>query len=269
MQKKLKILSYNIHKGFSTYNRRFVLTRIRDALRDIHPDLVFLQEVLGEHHVYRHRVLDWPEQSQFEYLADEIWPHFAYGKNAIYTSGHHGNAILSKFPITHWDNIDVSTSQMEKRGILHAVIDVPASLVGSNKRGPLPLHAICVHLGLLEADRARQIQRLVDRIDSHVPHGEPLVICGDFNDWRLRASRPLRHQLELVEAFSTLTGSHARTFPSWMPALRLDRVYFRGMHARSAKCLAGKPWNELSDHTALLVELDRASHSTHELLKQG
>lgn len=260
MQKKLKILSYNIHKGFSMYNRRFVLTRIRDALRDIHPDLVFLQEVLGEHQVYRHRVLDWPEESQFEYLADEIWPHYAYGKNAVYTSGHHGNAILSKYPITHWDNIDVSTSQMERRGILHAVLDIPAPLVGESGRKPVPLHAICVHLGLLEADRARQIQRLVERIDSHVPHDEPLVICGDFNDWRLRATRPLRHQLEVSEAFYSLNGSHARTFPSWMPALRLDRVYFRGMHAKSAKCLSGKPWSELSDHTALLVELDRSVH---------
>ncbi len=42
-----------------------------------------------------------PEEldSQFAFLADEIWPHFAYGKNAIYSAGHHGNAILSKHPI--------------------------------------------------------------------------------------------------------------------------------------------------------------------------
>jgi endonuclease/exonuclease/phosphatase family metal-dependent hydrolase len=264
MKKKLRILSYNIHKGFSVYNRRFVLSRIRECLREVHPDLVFLQEVQGEHQVYKHRVLDWPEQSQFEFLADELWPHYAYGKNAVYSSGHHGNAILSKFPISSWENIDVSTSQMERRGILHATIDVPGTLVTTSDSASVPLHAICVHLGLLEADRIRQVQRLVDRIDSHVPRGEPLVICGDFNDWRLRATRPLRHQLEVEEAFYSLNGTHARTFPSWMPALRLDRVYFRGMHARSAKCLSGKPWSELSDHTALLVELDRPSSPTSQ-----
>lgn len=251
----LKILSYNIHKGFTTRNRKFVLAQIREAIREVHADLVFLQEVLGEHQGWKHRVLDWPEQSQFEFLADELWPHFAYGKNAVYTSGHHGNAILSKFPITFWENIDVSTNRMERRGLLHAALEVPGTLLGHPTRKPHPVHAICVHLGLLEADRARQIQLLCQRIESHVPHGEPLIIGGDFNDWRKKVSLPLKNQLEVTEAFHELHGSHARTFPSWMPALRLDRVYFRGMKARDARCLTGKPWSDLSDHIALLVEL--------------
>jgi hypothetical protein len=34
------------------------------------------------------------------------------------------------------------------------------------------------------------------------------------------------------------------------------------MHAKSAKCLGGKPWSELSDHIALLVELDRPAELT-------
>lgn len=209
--------------------------------------MIFLQEVLGEHRVHQEKVEDWPNQSQFEFLADEIWPHYAYGKNAVYQSGHHGNAILSKYPIIEWENIDISTNRVEKRGLLHAVID----LLPKKQK----LHAICVHLGLLEAERLKQIQRICDRIESHVPHHEPLILAGDFNDWRIRASKIFESKLETREAFLTLHGAHARTFPSWLPALQLDRIYFRGLEARRANCLLGKRWNKLSDHIALTVEM--------------
>ena len=244
----LRVLSYNIHKGFTTTNRRFILKRIRDAIQTVHPDLILLQEVLGEHSGHQKRIQEWPEQPQFDYLAHEIWPHVAYGKNAVYGAGHHGNAILSKYPFQFVENIDVSTNRLEKRGILHAIIDVP----GKHR----PVHAICVHLGLFEAERQTQIRRICDRIESHVPHGDPVVIGGDFNDWALKASKPLERILEVREAFSHLHGSHARTFPSWMPALRLDRIYFRGMKVHGANVLSGSPWNELSDHVALHAELE-------------
>jgi endonuclease/exonuclease/phosphatase family metal-dependent hydrolase len=244
---RLRVVSYNIHKGFSISNRRFILRHIRDAIRRVHPDLIFLQEVLGEHTGHASRVHGWPEQPQFDFLAHEIWPHVAYGRNAVYGAGHHGNAILSKYPFRFVENIDVSTNKLERRGLLHAIIDVP----GRHR----PVHAICVHLGLFEAERQSQIRALCGRIESHVPHGDPLVIGGDFNDWRLRASAPLERALEVREAFVHLHGRHARTFPSWMPSLRLDRIYYRGMKARGARTLTGKPWSELSDHVALYAEL--------------
>ena len=110
----LQVLSYNIHKGFSSGNRNFVLHQIREAIRTVRADLVFLQEVLGEHREHQRKYsAHWERDSQFEFLADEVWPHFAYGKNAIYTSGHHGNAILSRYPFTFFENIDISTNRME------------------------------------------------------------------------------------------------------------------------------------------------------------
>jgi endonuclease/exonuclease/phosphatase family metal-dependent hydrolase len=245
---RLRVLSYNIHKGFTMGNRSFVLRKIRDALRALQPDLVFLQEVLGQHDDHAERIgEEWPETSQFEFLADEMWPHYAYGKNAVYTSGHHGNAILSKHPFVFWENIDISTNRMERRGLLHGVVEIP----GRRE----PLHAVCVHLGLFESDRRQQITRICQRIESHVPHGDPLILAGDFNDWRQRASSALAGLLEAREAFLDRHGAHARTFPSWLPALRLDRVYFRGLELHDAKCLTGRPWSELSDHVALLAEM--------------
>ena len=97
---ELRVCSYNIHKGFCAVNIRPILQNLRHAIRTIDADLVFLQEVVGE----RLSSLDDNNKQgettnsypQFEYLADEVWPHHAYGRNAIYQKGHHGNAILSK-----------------------------------------------------------------------------------------------------------------------------------------------------------------------------
>src|ERR1019366_3710521 len=80
----LKIATYNIHKGFSQFNRRVVLHELRERLRELDADILFLQEVQGEHagHVQRHA--DYPPGPQHEFLADEFWAHHAYGMNATY-----------------------------------------------------------------------------------------------------------------------------------------------------------------------------------------
>src|SRR3982750_2923245 len=96
---KLTILTVNTHKGFGFFNRRFILHELRDAVRSVSADLVFLQEVLGLHEVHSRRHANWPDESHYEFLADEIWPQYRYGQNAVYPEGHHGNALLSKLPI--------------------------------------------------------------------------------------------------------------------------------------------------------------------------
>ena len=242
----LKILTYNIHKGFNVGNTRFVLHEIKEALKFVDADVVFLQEIQGEHTKKRETVDRWPDESQFEFLADEVWEHHAYGKNAIYKSGHHGNAILCKYPFIEWDNINVSNRSYASRSLLHGTIQIP----GSESR----VHVICVHLGLLESEREEQIATLSERIDSHVPHDEPLIIAGDFNDWRGRAEMHFQTDLGLEEVFKTMTGRHARSFPIWRPFLRMDRIYFRGVEPVQCECLRSKPWRRLSDHTPLYSE---------------
>lgn len=242
----IKVLTYNIHKGFSTSNLRFILHEIKDSLRDINADILFLQEIHGERNISKNRFDDWPTNSQFEFLADEVWHHHAYGKNAIYRSGHHGNAILSKYPFIEWENIDVSTMKTASRSLLHGTIHVPLS---RNK-----IHIICVHLGLFERERENQLAMLSQRISSHVPAEEPLIIAGDFNDWRGRAEQHLHDDLCVTEAFKQTRGAYARSFPAWMPMLSMDRIYFRGLEIVDCHRLHGQPWRRLSDHTPLLAE---------------
>lgn len=241
-----KILTYNIHKGFSATNLRFILHEIKNSLRYVNADIVFLQEIHGEHAISNNRFTDWPNNRQFEFLADQVWHHYAYGKNAIYKSGHHGNAILSKYPFVKWENINVSLFKSASRSLLHGIIQIP----GTDER----IHVICVHLGLFEQERERQLSTLVKRINSHIPANEPLIIAGDFNDWRGRAEHFLHQDLGVKEAFKITHGAYARTFPAWLPMLSMDRIYYRDLDIVSCNYLQGQPWRHLSDHIPLLAE---------------
>jgi len=245
--RQLRVLSYNIHKGFSAANRRFVLARIKEAIRTVHADVVFLQEVLGEHADHADSVAGWPDETQFEYLADSVWRHYAYGKNAVYDAGHHGNAILSKYPIVAWENLDISMHRFEKRGILHAQLDIPGH--------DCPVHCLCLHFGLSESGRRGQIGRLIERVNATVALDEPLLIAGDFNDWSKRATAALESEVGASEVYRQKHGRHARTFPSILPFLPLDRIYARGFDVDIAEVLQGDPWSTLSDHAALYAEL--------------
>jgi endonuclease/exonuclease/phosphatase family metal-dependent hydrolase len=241
-----KLLTLNTHKGFDSFNRRFVLHELREAIRDESADLVFLQEVLGSHEAHAVRYAGWPATPQYEFLADSIWQDFAYGKNAVYTEGHHGNAILSKFPIVRFENHDVSVGRHEQRGLLHCVLRVPGST--------LDVHAICVHLGLRESHRRQQVRQLCRLVAETVPAEAPLFVAGDFNDWWLRANRPL-HSCGLKEAFVQARGHLARSFPVRWPLLKLDRIYFRNAHIARPQVLSAPPWSQLSDHAALTAEV--------------
>lgn len=231
----IRILSYNIHKGVGWGVRRSTLQLIHNQILNSQSDIIFLQEIRGY---------------QFELLTAEMWPHFAYGKNAIYQKGHHGNAILSKYPILYSDNINLSMHRFEKRGMLHSVVQLP-----NDQR---LLHLMCVHLGLLARDRRKQLDLIVKYIKANTSEQDLIILAGDFNDWSGYATKPLIKTLDLMEAFLKTRKFYAKTYPAWVPMLKLDRVYFRGFEVNSANRLTARPWRTLSDHIALIVSLNIA-----------
>lgn len=241
-----RLLTYNIHKGFSLGNSQFVLEQIKNSVRAEHADIVCLQEVLGQHKGHLSKVKNYPTTSQFEFLADQTWSHYAYGKNAVYEEGHHGNAILSKYPITSWSNDDVSFTKHERRGLLHTVLEI--------KKSKSPVHIFCVHLGLFEKDRKKQILMLAAKIKAIVPDGEPVIIAGDFNDWRENASDLLLEELKMDEVFLKNSGKHAATFPALFPLLALDRIYYKNIKCVQVEVLQSPMWRKLSDHLPISAE---------------
>lgn len=249
MNNTLRIATFNIHKGVTSFNARLVLHQQRELIRRLHADIVFLQEVRGAYQHHQRRFMHWPDESQHEFLADSIWHDFAYGKNAVYPAGHHGNAVLSKYPITHWENIDISAHSVEQRGMLHCRIEIP----GWERE----LHCICLHLGLFARWRKGQLAMVRERIASLLPPQAPLIIAGDFNDWTRRAGQILTEGMHLREVFEQTAGRPARSFPSVMPLFHLDRIYTRGFRVLQAEVHGGAAFAQVSDHAALSATLTR------------
>lgn len=268
---KLRIATYNIHKGVSAFGRKAHIHDLKEAIKLLDADLVFLQEVQGQHDHHAKKHTNWPEQGQHEFLAGDSHAS-AYGMNAVYQHGHHGNALLSRLPILHSSNHDVSDHAYEQRGILHVRVQL----------GDILTHCFVIHLGLFAASRRRQIQALIAQIQEQVEPDQALIIAGDFNDWSQRLSHTLYKELGVIEAFDIAAhnhaknhaelplkrsamasvktlfqskSNHARTFPAGLPWLSLDRVYLRGFHVEQAQVLSGKPWSQLSDHVPICVDL--------------
>jgi endonuclease/exonuclease/phosphatase family metal-dependent hydrolase len=241
----MNIVTYNIHKGYSQFNRRVMLHELRERLRQLNADIVFLQEVRGAHD----RIWRRQEQPQHEFLAHDLWPYQAYGMNAVYDGGHHGNAILSHYPIVRWENQDISAHGFESRGALHCELALPG-------HAGVTLHCLCVHLGLFKRGRGQQFRALIERVNQSIPATAPLIIAGDFNDWNNHASRQLARELNLQEVFESHSGRLARSFPAGLPLLRLDRIYVRGLKVRHSGVHAHLPWDRISDHAALAATLE-------------
>ncbi len=280
----IRVVSYNIHKGRSATGSRESLADLRLGLYGLRPDLLFLQEVQGRNE--RRFSL----HAQHESLGAALGMEAVYGCNAVREQTDHGNALLSRFPVLHQENLDISDHRLEQRGLLHVVIEMDGR----------PVHCIVVHLGLFGGGRSRQIAALVERIRLWVPDDEPLLIAGDFNDWKNQLAPLFVRQLQLYEVFAVAPQSGLavpayggamrrirsslrrpsrapskmgvphelghqgaarltpppRTFPAAFPWLRLDRIYQRGFAVRQAQVLHGAPWRQLSDHVPLLTELE-------------
>jgi len=243
----LRIATFNIHKGFTHFNAKFSLHLQREMLRKLHADVIFLQEVQDVHTKHSERFTAWSTSGQMEFLADSVWHNYSYGKNSVYPAGHHGNAVLSKFPILTSVNQDISAHATEQRGMLHTEINIP--------HWDVPLHTICVHLGLLARWRHQQLLALSTYIENHIPPKFPLIIAGDFNDWGMRSGRSFAERLSLHEVFEHHIGKPARSFPSWLPILRLDRIYVRGFDIKHVEVHSGPMFIKLSDHAILTATL--------------
>jgi endonuclease/exonuclease/phosphatase family metal-dependent hydrolase len=251
LQERLRVATYNIHKGVRGVGpgKRLEIHNLGLGVEALDADLVFLQEV-RLHHTRDARQFDrtsfgWPEQGQAEFLAPEGYG-VAYRTNAVTRHGEHGNALLSRWPLGDIGHHDVSDHRFEQRGLLH----VPVQWHGRT------LHAVVAHLGLMHAGRVRQVQRLAEFIEAAVPADEPLIVAGDFNDWSERLDAPMR-DIGLSRALGEGARAVRRsTFPSRVPVFALDRIYTRALACRSTFVPRGANWARMSDHLPLIAEFE-------------
>lgn len=245
---QLRLFCYNIHKGLTSGNRLVMTKPLRQAMHELDPDFAFLQEVVGKNELFQSRFNDWPKASQHDFLKSPALCHACYGKNAEYPAGHHGNAIISRLPFESKVNVDISIYKFSRRGFLYTKTKIPKTRI--------TLHSFCTHFGLIEQERMAQVESLCKYIEQEIPTHEPLVIGGDFNDWREKLTPIFAQRLGVKESFWEFYGSHARSFPSWLPMSCLDRIYYRNLALKSCKRMAGKPWSRLSDHLPLVADFN-------------
>lgn len=239
----ITITSYNMHKGMSALNRKVQVDSMAEELRGIGSDVLFLQEVQGQHLTRSSRLPDFPEKPHYDILGDRLSYNRSYGKNAVYPQRHHGNAILSRLPIQMRQNVNISVNRLEKRGVLHCEI-LPDGW-------EMPIVCLCAHLNLLERDRVKQYVAIFEYVTTYIPPEAPLILAGDFNDWRHKSTLNIGSTLGLTEVFLDRHGALPKTFPARMPVLSLDRIYTRNLDILNATLHSEEPWQYLSDHLPL------------------
>lgn len=245
----LRVVSYNIHRAIGI-DRRFRLERIVEILAHHSGDIVLLQEV--DDGAPRSKRLDLAAK-----LADALgYEHYAVGHNVeLLRGGRYGNATLSRYPILHERNIDLTIGLRKRRGCQHTRIEVESA----RKRQQLEIFNL--HLGLSARERQRQVKHLLRStelasLDTHTP----CVIGGDFNDWRSLVRPLLTKGHNFRSATDLPRNGHRRppsirTFPSFSPAGALDRIYYRGkLELSSARRCRLKISKRASDHLPIIAD---------------
>jgi endonuclease/exonuclease/phosphatase family metal-dependent hydrolase len=234
-QVDLRIATYNIHRSRGM-DRRVSPSRIAEVLREIAPDIVALQEVVGAG----------PSGSG---QAEEIGA--ALGMGWVMAPVRHlrkhmfGNVIMSRFPILHHTQYELSWRTCEERGCQRADLDL-----GDGRL----VHIYNVHLGTAVLERRYQAPRLAAFVHDHRVRG-PKIILGDFNEWmRGLATHTLSALFKSIDIHEHLR--RRRTYPGFFPVLHLDHIYYEGqVDVRSVELPRTRKALMASDHLPLVANL--------------
>jgi endonuclease/exonuclease/phosphatase family metal-dependent hydrolase len=229
----LRVVSWNIHGCIGT-DRRYDPERVAHVLRLLDADIVGLQEVDTRRPNHRGR-------DQLDFLAEHAGYRAIAGPNIVEHRGHYGNAVLTRLPVKREARVDLAVPNREPRGALDIELTGPQG----------PLRVVVTHLGLKMRERHEQVDRLIDAIGPRPVEFEPTLLLGDFNEWPLGGGTRLRGLLHRFEGHYV-----ARTFPSPLPVLPLDRIYAHPEPAW-ADCHASRTalTARASDHLPLVVDL--------------
>ena len=215
---------------------RTVPQRAVDVLAGLKADIIALQEVIGAGPAGAGQ-------------AEEIGA--ALGMGWVMTSVRHlrrhlfGNVILSRFPIAHHSQYDLSWRTCEPRACQRADLDLGPNRV---------LHVYNVHLGTAVLERRYQAPRLASYVHDHRIRG-PKIILGDFNEWmRGLATRTLNSLFESIDIQSHL--KRRRTYPGLFPVVHLDHIYYEGdVEVRGVELPRNRKALIASDHLPLVANL--------------
>jgi endonuclease/exonuclease/phosphatase family metal-dependent hydrolase len=245
---RLRVVTWNIHKGIGGIDRLYRLERIIAVLRGLEADLALLQEVSDD--LPRSRFHD-----QAEMLSGALeMPHMAFHPEHRFDIGGYGNAILSRWPLYDVHHLDLTVGRKKKRGGLVARVRARFGRVSRS----VIIHNM--HLGLAGYEREQQLSRFLDSAPFKRLHDRtPIVVGGDFNDvWGTLGER------FLVPRGFRRAGLRQNTFPAPFPVRPLDVLYVRGdLHVqRPAYASSTVLTRQASDHLPLVADLSLRSDAS-------
>ena len=230
----IRVATYNIHRCRGMDGRTNP-ARAAEVIRSIEPDIVALQEVVGA-------------GANSAGHAEEIGAQLGMGwvmapvrhlRGSLF-----GNVVLSRFPILHHTQYDLSWKTCEPRCCQRVDIAI----------GDDTLHLYNVHLGTAFLERRYQASRLSAIVhDRRV--GQPKIVLGDFNEWmKGLATQMLSERLQSIDLRQHLR--RRKTYPGMFPVLHLDHIYYDGQ-VEVVKLELPRTRASLmaSDHLPLVAEL--------------
>jgi endonuclease/exonuclease/phosphatase family metal-dependent hydrolase len=234
VHRTVRVATYNVHRCRGL-DGRTIPARIADVIRSIDPDVIALQEVIGAGPT---------SGGQAEELGALLGMGWVMAPARHLRGNLFGNVVLSKFPIRHHAQYDVSWKTCEPRNCQR--VDVA---FGENT-----LHLYNVHLGTALLERRYQAGRLSAIVhDQRI--GVPKIVLGDFNEWmKGLATQTLSQRLQSIDLRVHLR--RRRTYPGFLPVLHLDHIYYQG-EVEVVKLELPRTRLSLmaSDHLPLVAEL--------------
>lgn len=222
---KIRLMTWNIH-GALDRNPRFDLDRVVALVQRHAPDIVALQEVDS-------RRVGVPDP--FDALERALGTHGARAHAVETADGNYGQVLISKWPMSDTEVVDLSYRKREPRRAICTDIATPAGR----------MRVVATHLGLSLHERRSQAIALLKALGTI---RIPTVALGDFNDWIWPGSVGNR----LKRALPVYTNH--RTFPARWPTFRLDRIYVAPrtamMTSRTDSSACG-----ISDHLPVIAEI--------------
>jgi len=234
MTTTVRIATYNIHRCRGM-DRRVSAARIIEVLRELDADVVALQEVIGAGPA---------GAGQAEEIGAGLGMGWVMAPVRLLRNHQFGNVVLSRYPIVHHSQYELSWRTCEPRGCQRADLDL----------GGQVLHVYNVHLGTAVLERRYQAGRLASFVHNRRITG-PKVILGDFNEWmRGLATKTLSSLFESVDISAHL--KRRRTYPGLFPVVHLDHIYFEGqVEVRSVEMPRTRKALMASDHLPLVATL--------------
>ncbi len=204
----VRVATYNIHKARGL-DGRTRLERIAAVLASIDADIVALQEVIGATPL---------KPGQAAELGAALGMGWVMAPTRHLRTALFGNVVLSRFPIRHHSQHDLTWKTCEHRGVQRVDLAMEDDT----------LHFYNVHLGTSLLERRHQAVRLATLVHDKRVVG-PKIVLGDFNEWarHLGATDVLAEKLQSIDLSKHLSGRR-RTYPGIFPLLHLDHIYYEG-----------------------------------------